>query len=116
MLDRNGILAADDLPREEVDVPEWNGKVWVSTFWGDDRDRFITECYARREGGAMNYVGLSALIAALTICDEAGNRLFTEADVVALGKKSGAALDRVWKVAARLNHLLPEDLEELAGN
>ena len=31
-LSKQDILAANDLKRVEVDVPEWGGKVWVTSF------------------------------------------------------------------------------------
>jgi len=33
------ILAADDLPRVAVEVPEWNTTVWVREMTGSERDR-----------------------------------------------------------------------------
>ena len=34
MLTKEAILAADDLPREKVDVPEWGGEVYVRALTG----------------------------------------------------------------------------------
>jgi hypothetical protein len=50
------------------------------------------------------------------VVDEAGVQMFTEADVEALGRKSSAALERVCKIAQRLNGLGDADLEEIKGN
>jgi len=52
----------------------------------------------------------------LTICDEEGTRLFAAKDMDELGKKSAAALDRIFTVAQRLNGLSGEDVEDLAKN
>ena len=43
ILSKDAILAADDLPRETVHVPEWGGDVYVRTMSGTDRDAF-TPC------------------------------------------------------------------------
>jgi hypothetical protein len=48
--------------------------------------------------------------------DAKGQRLFSDAEAHALGKKSGAALERVSSVAMRLAGLTQDDVEELAGN
>jgi hypothetical protein len=48
--------------------------------------------------------------------DDKGNRLFTDADVKALGAKSSRALSRCVRAAQRLNGLTGADLEDLAKN
>ena len=53
---------------------------------------------------------------ALTICDQEGERLFTDADVEALGEKSSTALNRVWDVARRLSALTVKDEQALLKN
>jgi hypothetical protein len=113
-LTRDQILAADDLRREAVDVPEWGGKVMVSAFTGKCRDAF--EESITTDTGKPNLVNMRAKLAAMCIVDEKGKPLFTTADVEALGAKSSNALDRVVTVAQRLNRLGDSQLEELRGN
>ena len=48
--------------------------------------------------------------------DEAGERLFSNDDVVALGKKNASALDKVFAIAQKLNGLSAADVEELEKN
>jgi hypothetical protein len=86
---RSQILAADDLPREAVAVPEWGGvTVWVRTLTGTERDRFETQ----------------------------GARLFADGDAGALGKKSSKALDRLLEVAMRLSGIGAKQQEEAEKN
>jgi hypothetical protein len=47
----------------------------------------------------------------LTLCDATGNRLFEDAEITALGRKSALALDRVFAVAQRLNGIGVEQAE-----
>jgi hypothetical protein len=108
ILSRQQILEADDIRIEEVNVPEWGGSVCVRTFSAADRARF--------ELGTDEVRDVRERLAAATICDEAGNLIFTAEDVEALGKKSGAALDRVFARARKLNRLSNKDLEEIQGN
>lgn len=125
ILSREQILEAQDMEKELVDVPEWGGPVYVRALTGAERDAFedsMVEMRVVRKGRKretvpqMRYQNLRARLCALTICDEEGNRLFKDEDVHALGKKSAAALDRVFEVAQRLSGLREEDVEELAGN
>lgn len=112
------ILAADDLKREWVDVPEWGGGVYVRSMPGLALDQYEQRLMSRRstEGKAVkvNLDNARAELVALTACDDKGEALFTLEQVEALSKKSGAALNRVVAVAQRLNGLNQRDLEELA--
>jgi len=109
-LTRDQILAASDRPIEAVDVPEWGGTVHVKTMSGSQRDRFEAE-FTKDRGKDIR-----ARLAAYALCDEAGNGLFSEADIKALGEKSTAALQRVFDVALRLNAVSTADIDELAKN
>jgi len=116
-LTRDAILKAQDLPTEEVEVPEWGGVVRVRGLTGAERDAFEQSIVEQRgKNTRMNLRNIRAKLVALTVVDEEGNRVFSDEDAEALGKKSAAALDRVFAVAQRLSGLRPEDVEELAGN
>ncbi len=117
MLSREQILAAVDLPREEVYIAEWAGSVWVRTLSAAERDALeAASVQARGKDRSVNLANLRARLAVLCLVDEQGQRLFTDTDAVALGQKSAKALARVYDVAARLNGLSAEDVEELAKN
>jgi hypothetical protein len=116
-LDRERILAIPDISTEIVHVPEWKGAVTVRGLTGDERDDFEATCVRGR--GRKTEVNLrnfrAKLVARACVTDD-GNRLFSDEDALALGKKSGAAINRVYEVAARLSGLTEEDMEELAKN
>jgi hypothetical protein len=117
MLDKKTILNADDLPREQVVVPQWGGEVFVRTLTGTERDEFEQSCLTSRgKNKEMNLKNIRARLCVLCICQEDGTRLFDARDVEALGKKSSSALDLIFSVAQKLNGLSGEDTEELAGN
>ncbi len=113
-LTKDAILSADDLPREEVDVPEWNGSVFVRTMTAAERDSF--EMGVMQEDGSKDFLNLRARLCARCLVDDKGERLFTDAEAVALGGKSAGALDRIFAVTQRLNGMSAEDVEELAKN
>jgi len=112
-LNRDQILKADDNAAEEVAVPEWGGTILVRGMTGKERDEFEVSMMERGHGGRMvpNTVNVRAKVIMRCVVDEDGNRLFTAADLAALGEKSGAAIDRVYAVAARLSGLRDEDDE-----
>ena len=117
LLTKSAILAANDLKTQDVDVPEWGGAVRVRAFSGRERDAF--EASLVRGDGKDRKVDLTnmrARLVALSVVDEAGQRVFTDEEVDLLGAKSGAALDRVFAVAQGLNGLSGADVEALVKN
>ena len=115
ILSRDNILSAVDLNKELVDVPEWGGSVYVRALSGAERDRFESSIVEQRgKSSRANLANIRAKLAALTVCDEDGKKLFTNADVSALGEKSAAALNRIFEVARKLSGLGEDDVDELA--
>ena len=114
ILTREQILASQDLKKERVPVPEWGGDVFVRVMTGTERDAFEETIF---KGGGSN-IGTRARLAALTMIDEKGQRLFTDEDVQVLGEKSAPALDRVYTASIRLivftDHVVV-DLEIILG-
>lgn len=113
ILTRDQILSVDDLKKERVSVPEWGGDVFVRSLTGTERDRFEDHC-SKAQGKSCE--GIMALLVALTVVDEHGQRLFTEADIAALGQKSARALGILYETAGRLNAISGKDVEDLAKN
>jgi hypothetical protein len=64
----------------------------------------------------VDLTNMRARLVSLTVIDEAGQRLFSDDEVDLLGAKSGAALDRVFAVAQKLNGLSGADVEALTKN
>ena len=114
MLNKAQILAADDLPKEVVTVPEWGGEVFVRMLTGTERDRF--EASLQGEKGKIDLTNVRARFCSLTMVDDAGKRLFADNEVMGLGQKSAKALDRVFGASQKLNGLTDADVEELAKN
>jgi hypothetical protein len=116
LLTAEQILKADDRPTEEVEVPEWGGSVLVRGLDGEGRDEYFGSMAEYRQAGrppVMNTSNATAKLVARCIIGEDGEPMFTQSDVAALGKKSGAALDRVFSVAQRLSGLTEEDMRDL---
>ncbi len=100
-LSKDDILGADDLPTEEVPVPEWGGTVLVRGLTGTERDRFEFSMAASKGDPLKSDV--RGQIVGRCLVDEDGKRLFTDKELAKLGAKSGAALDRCLDVVRRLS-------------
>ena len=125
-LTRDDILHADDIPVEVVEVPEWGGSVRVRGMTGTERDGFEAALVGaapsgnrqqRRSGSSEPTVSLDnvrAKLVARCVVDDDDTRIFVDADVEALGAKSGAALSRVFDAACRLSGIRDGDVDDLA--
>lgn len=118
LLTREAILAKTALRSELVSVPEWGGTVRVRELTGAERDTYEAGLVKMQDGGSTDLTmdNARARLAALSIVDDSGARIFEDEDVLKLGKLSAAALSRVFDVAARLSKITSEDFKELAGN
>lgn len=126
MLTRDQILAAQDITTEEVSVPQWGGTVLVRGMSGTERNLFEDACTkeipagnraGRRAGQTVTKFvkdNIMAKLCAWCMVDEAGEKLFADTDIGALGKKSGAALQRVMEVAMRLSGLDDDAIDDMA--
>ena len=116
--DPNQILQTDDLPKELIEIPEWNASVWVRGLTATERDNW-EKSFLERRGSQLQtnlerFSNARARLCATCICNEQGERLFKDNQIEALGNKSAQALDRIFKVAQRLSGITKEDVEELA--
>lgn len=116
-LTKEQILAADDLKRIPVDVPEWGGKVYVTELTGAERGQF--EMLMVGSDGKAKPIGeylpiMKAQLVGRTLVNETGERIFTNEEVDALAKKNSQVLERIFKVAEKLNSVL--GMEDVAKN
>lgn len=115
-LTRQQILDADDRQTIMLDVPEWGGFVKLRTIDGTERGRLEYDVQGPTGKSATSFAALKARVVALTVVDDDGAQLFTPADIPLLNAKSGAAIDRVFEAACKLNRLRPSDIEDLTKN
>lgn len=118
LLSRDSILSCSDLLAEVVPVPEWGGSVRVLAMTGQERDRLEESMREEDRDGTVHVrtANMRAKLCAYTIVDAENKKLFTAADVAALGAKSSCALERVAAVAMRLSGMTKEDAEAIAKN
>jgi len=115
MLSKEQILGADDRKTVELEVPEWNGIVYLRMMSGRERDA-LEDSMQPGKNGKQNFKGFRSRFAALVLADETGKRLFTDAEAIQLGEKSAAALDRILDRGLEINGMSKDQVEEMAGN
>lgn len=110
-LSKAKILAAKDVKLSDpVPVPEWGGDVYIKTLSGTERDAF-EEAYAEQKMKAFRVRFL-----VLTLADEAGERLFADADIPALSGKSSIVINRLFEKAWSHNAFTNEAVESLGND
>ncbi|TDB88358.1 hypothetical protein E1264_11795 [Actinomadura sp. KC216] len=114
LLSREQILAADDRTYEVVACPEWGGDVRLRSLTGAERDEWENSMI-RQVGKKQvaNMRNARAKLVALSAVDGDGQLLFTPSDVIKLGSKNAAALDRLFETAQRLSGVTDEDMKEI---
>jgi hypothetical protein len=114
------ILAAQDRGElTKASVPEWgkDGHVYIGVMTGGERDSY--EGSQVRQVGKTVQVNLNNRRAELLVrclCDKDGKRLFRPNQVTMLALKNSLVLDRLHKVALRVNAIEDEDVKDLEKN
>lgn len=100
------INAASDIKSEKVHVPEWKTDVYMKVLTGTERDTFEAGYTDQR----MQNFRVRFLV--LTLCDQNGERLFSDDQINLLGKRSAVVIGRLFEQAWKLNMLSQEALDE----
>jgi hypothetical protein len=100
---RDRILAAEDIPVELVDVPEWGVSILVKGMTGADRGLLMEEAIDPATGEVNLQVIYPDAVILTSHDPETGARIFSTEDRAALLSKSGLAIDRVATVAMKLS-------------
>lgn len=111
LLTKAEILAANDLPVKEVEVPEWGGVVRLRALSVAQREAL--EDFMFNQGKRDQW---RAYLVAATAVDENGELLFGPDDVESLRGKSFDAVERVFMAAKRLSGIGKEGREEAKKN
>ena len=115
-ISRADILTAEDLPYQDVEVP-WGGGsvVRVRTLTAAERDRYELLFLQSQEAKDVNFSARATLVAFAAV-NEDGSRMFEDADIPALSKKSGAVLDKLADAVRALNKLESTDVADAIKN
>lgn len=109
------ILEQPTLVVEELDVPEWKGKVRVKMLSARERDEFEASTVEFKNGqNRPNIVNLRARLVQLAVVDEQGKRMFTRHDIKVLGELPAAGLQRVFNKVQEMSAITDKDMEDMA--
>lgn len=120
-LSADDILGADDRETIEVYVPEWKGYVCIGTMTATERDAFEDSCQVPVAGKpgetrTSNLDVRAKLMARVLLHPQTKQRLFTDAQVAALGQKSSKVMAELFTIALHRNGFTEKKVEQLAGN
>ena len=111
------LLKVDDRQFDDIEVPEWSSTIRILGLTATGRDEFED---SRRVGKGkkerVNLVNFRAGFLVRCIVDESFKRVFTDAQAVALGRKSSLVVSRLFNHATKLSGMTDEEVEEMESN
>jgi hypothetical protein len=112
--EKRAAILASDLPREPVEVPWIEDKLYVRGLTAGEKDAW----YSRNmPGGEFVWTAnMTAELVVRTLVDEDGQRIFEDEDVAALGAKDAETMGRLFDISMRLSGLSEEGVEEIRGD
>ena len=114
---KDTINAAQDFKREAVIVPEWGVTVYIRSITAAEIDSWQDETYKLNgKDVKLNRQNIRARLLARCLVDEVGTRVYEDHEADELGKKNNQVVERLYKIAERLNAVTAGDVEELAKN
>ena len=101
-------------PTERVYVAALDETFILRGMTGVERDAFEASCFeGKGKKRDFKMANLRAKLVGYCTVDEQGHRVFSDADVVALGEARADVIDRLFGVAQRLSGMRDEDVDEL---
>lgn len=118
LLSKDEILGMDDIPMEEVTVPEWKGRtVLVCGLTAAAKNAYQASLLEiKGSSRKVKMENATAKLLVRTLVNRQRQPLFTESDIERLGTKSAAALERLAEVANRLSGMNEQENAELVKN
>lgn len=117
-LTKDEIFAAQDLPVEDVDCPEWGGVLRVRGLNGAQRDAWEASIQKKLPSGEVvpDFNDIRAKFVSRVVVDENNIRMFTDAEVKKLTEKSAIPLDRICDVGKRISGMSDDAITVAEGN
>ncbi len=121
-LNKGQIFQLDDIKRKEIEVPVWDGTVYIRQLTRGQQDQYHRRRFKssniKHIGGtpetesSLELFGHDAWLVAQGVCDEDGGRLFSNSDVKDLEKKNGEAIGFIAAEIVKFSGMA-KDVEEL---
>lgn len=119
LLSREDIFKSQDRTYQEVHVPEWGGAVRMQSLTAKELEEYQKSNRGKvdRQGNAaILWEGSAARLVVRCAVDKEGQRIFGADDALELGRKSAAAVNRLFKVACTMNGITQEEQDEIIKN
>ena len=116
MLTKEDILNAKDIKEKTITVPEWGGEVKIKSLTSLEKDRIESFIFNESRTAIITEAEVKARYLVYSIITEDGKRMFTDLDAKELGKKSAAAVDRVFMALQEICAISDSDVEKMAKN
>lgn len=115
-LNRLQILSkGENLPRQEIQIPEWEGSVWVRSLTVGERDQIDADFNTSRNKGKTPE-NLRSRMLIRGCCDADGKPLFSESDVVEVNKLPATILEKIFDAILKINRIGAGAVEEAEKN
>ncbi len=103
------------LVTEELEVPEWGGKVLVKVLSARERDEFEASMMTVDSKGRPvdNRKNARARLVQLAVVHEDGRPYFTKHDIRTLGELPASGLQRVFNKVNEMSAISEKDLESI---
>lgn len=111
---RDKILAAQDIPSETVEIPEWEVELLVKGMSAGHRLALMQDAYDQTTQQVNMAIVYPDVVVACACDPKTGDAVFTDADKPELMKKSSAAIERLATVGLRLSGIGKEE-QDAAG-
>ena len=104
-------------PVEAVEI-EGHGKVWIRGLQADERDAYEQSLIETGPDGRSRVKrvqrNVRASLVVRCLVDEAGERLFKDNEVEAVGHVDASVIDKLWDVARKLSGMDTEAIAAIA--
>jgi len=111
---RDKIFAAQDIPTEVVNIPEWGVDVLVRGMSAGDRITLMQNAFDQATQQVNMSIVYPDVVVSCTYDPESDEPVFTPADKDAILAKSSAAVERLANVGLRLSGIGKEE-QDAAG-
>lgn len=108
---RDRILAADDIGKEILNVPQWNLNVEVRTLSAIQRSKMIATCTL--PDGAIDLDKLYPMLVIATVFDpETGAKVFDAEDMALIQEKSAASIEFIAQKAMAMSGMVAKAIDD----
>lgn len=111
---RDAILAALDRKTTPISIPEWNVDCYIRTWTAGEKNNFLGNFSGvTKDNGKLFTLNMDAKAVVLSLSDESGTPVLTDADLQVLLNKNATVIDRISKACMAFNGMgLEQDIEK----